>query len=61
MTKGLRGRPEARWALWAGAAGALAIAALSVKGIHSSASSTAGIGYLFVPLVAALGAIPVGI
>jgi len=60
-TVGLRERPEARWALWSGIAGALAAAALSVKGIFASGSSTAAIGFLFVPLVAALGAIPVGI
>lgn len=52
-------RPEARWALWCGVAGALATAALSVKGIFSSGSSTAALGFIYLPLVAALGAIPV--
>lgn len=52
-------RPEARWALWCGVLGALATAALSVKGIFSSASSTAALGFIALPLVAALGAIPV--
>jgi len=47
--------------LWAGIAGALAATALSVKGIFASGSSTAAIGFIFVPLVAVLGAIPVGI
>lgn len=54
-----RARPEARWALWCGVAGALATAALSVKGIFSSGSSTAALGFIALPLVAALGAIPV--
>jgi hypothetical protein len=54
-------RPEARWALWAGIAGALAAAALSVKGIFSSGSSTASLGFLFVPLIAAVAAVPTGI
>jgi len=61
VTKGLRGRPEAPWALWAGIAGALAVAALSVKGIHASASPLAAFGYVYVPLVAALAAIPIAI
>jgi hypothetical protein len=54
-------RPETRWALWAGIAGALAAAAVATKGILASASSTAAIGFIFVPLVAAAVAIPVGI
>lgn len=58
-TTGVRARPEARWALWCGVAGALVTAALSVKGIFSSGSSTAAIGFIYLPLVAALGAIPV--
>jgi hypothetical protein len=60
-TNGLRERPEARWALWSGIAGALAAAALSVKGIFASGSSTAALGFIVVPLIAVLGAIPVGI
>ena len=52
-------RPEARWALWCGVAGALVTAALSVKGIFASGSSTAALGFITLPLVAALGAIPV--
>lgn len=55
----IQSRPEARWALWCGVLGALATAALSVKGIFSSASSTAALGFIALPLVAALGAIPV--
>jgi len=52
-------RPEARWAFWCGVIGALVTAALSVKGIFSSGSSTAALGFITLPLVAALGAIPV--
>jgi hypothetical protein len=57
----LRDRPEAPWALWAGIAGALAVAGLSVKGIQSSGSSTAAIGYLYLPLVAIFAAIPIAL
>ena len=39
--------------------GALVTAALSVKGIFASGSSTAALGFITLPLVAALGAIPV--
>ena len=60
-TNGLRERPEARWALWSGIAGALAATALSVKGIFASGSSTAALGFIVVPLIAALGAIPAGL
>ncbi len=54
-------RPEARWALWAGIAGALATAALSTKMILSHGSAGAGLGFVLVPLVAAAAAVPVGI
>jgi hypothetical protein len=54
-------RPEASWALWAGIAGALAAAALSVKGILSSGSSTAALGFLAVPFIAAVAAVLTGI
>jgi hypothetical protein len=54
-------RPEAAWALWAGIAGALAAAALSVKGILSSGSSTAALGFLAVPFIAAVAAVLTGI
>jgi hypothetical protein len=54
-------RPEARWALWTGIAGALATAALSTKMILSHGSSTAGLGFIFLPLVAAAAAVPIGI
>lgn len=61
VVQALRNRPEAPWALWSGIAGALAVAALSVKAIHSSGSSTAALGYIYLPLVAALAAIPIGL
>ena len=58
---GFRARPEARWALWAGVAGALATAALLVKAILDSGGSEAAVGYLLVPFMAAVAAIPSGI
>ena len=58
---GLRARPEAPWALWAGVAGALAAAALSVKAILGSGGADAAAGYLLVPFIAAIAAIPCGI
>lgn len=61
MSKGLRARPEAPWALWSGIAGAIVVAALGVKSIQSSGSSTAALGYIYLPLVAAVAAIPVGL
>ena len=54
----LSARPEAPWGLWAGLAGGLAAAALSVKGILASGSSTAAIGFIFVPFVAIAAMIP---
>ena len=61
MPGSLAARPEARFALLAGVAGALAAAAISTKEILSSASSTAALGFIFVPLVAALAAVPAGL
>jgi hypothetical protein len=61
VNQGLRKRPEAPWALCAGIAGALAAAALTVKGIFSSGNSTAGLGFVYLPFVAIAAAIPVGI
>ena len=58
---GFAARPEARWALWAGLAGALAAAVLSVKAILGSAGPAATAGYLLVPFIAAIVAIPCGI
>lgn len=54
-------RPELPWALWAGVAGALAAAAVSVKGIFSSASSTAAIGFIFVPFIAIAAGVLAGV
>lgn len=54
-------RSEARWALWAGIIGALATAALSARMILSYGSPSAGLGFVFLPLVAAAAAVPVGI
>jgi hypothetical protein len=54
-------RPEAAWALWAGIAGALAAAGFSLKGIFSSGGSGATLGFLVVPFIAAVAAIPAGI
>jgi hypothetical protein len=54
-------RPEAAWALWAGIAGALAAAALSLNGIFSAGSAGATFGFLFVPFIAAAAAIPAGV
>jgi hypothetical protein len=57
----LRERPEARWAFWAGIAGLIAAGALQVKAIFASSSSTAALGFIFVPLIAALAAAAAGI
>ena len=46
-------RPESRFAVVTGVIGGLAAAAISVKGILGSASSTAAIGFLLVPFLAA--------
>jgi len=54
-------RPEARWALWSGIAGALATAVLSTRMILTHAGAGAGLGFVLVPLVAAAAAVPVGI
>jgi hypothetical protein len=54
-------RSEARWAMWAGIAGGLATAALGTKMILAHGSSAAGLGFVFLPLVAAAAAVPVAI
>jgi hypothetical protein len=54
-------RPELPWALWAGIVGALAAGAISVKGIFSSASSTAAIGFIFVPFIAIAAGVLAGV
>jgi hypothetical protein len=54
-------RPEARYALWAGIVGALATAALGSRMIFSHGSSTAPLGFIFLPFVAAAAAVPIGL
>lgn len=54
-------RPEARWALWAGVAGGLATLGVSTWLILAERSATAGFSFVFVPLVAALAALPCGV
>jgi hypothetical protein len=54
-------RPEARWALGCGLAGLAASVVLHVKAILESASSTAAIGFLFIPFFAAAAAVAAGI
>lgn len=51
-------RPEARWALWTGIAGGVAATVVSVHAILGSASSTAAIGFIFVPFVAIVVMLP---
>ena len=46
-------RPESRFAVVTGLIGGLTAVAISVKGIFGSASSTAAIGFLLVPFIAA--------
>ncbi|MSQ72488.1 MAG: hypothetical protein EXR27_14530 [Betaproteobacteria bacterium] len=53
MNESLSARPEARFALVAGIAGGLLAAVISVKAIFGSASSTAGLGFIFVPFIMA--------
>ena len=54
----LSSRPEAPWAMWSAVAGGLVAAGLSVKGILGSGSSTAAIGFIFVPFVAIAAMVP---
>ncbi len=54
----LSSRPEAPWGMWASVAGGLAAAGLSVKGILASGSSTAAIGFVFVPFIAIAAMVP---
>lgn len=54
-------RSEARWALWAGIIGAAATAVLSTRMILSQGSAAAGLGFVYLPLVAVAAAVPVGI
>jgi hypothetical protein len=57
----LSSRPEAPWGMWAGIGGGVIAAVLSVKGILASGSSTAAIGFIFVPFVAIAGMVPAAV
>jgi hypothetical protein len=57
----LSSRPEAKFALVAGVAGALAATALSLKAIFASGSSTAALGILILPFVAIAAMVAAGI
>ena len=54
-------RPEARWALWAGIAGALTMALVATVMILSQPGPAAAFGFIFVPLVAAAAAVPLAV
>jgi len=54
-------RPEARWALWTGIAGALVMAVVSTVMILSHETPASAFGFIFVPLIAALAAVPVAL
>jgi cation transporter-like permease len=54
-------RPEARWALFAGIVGALAVAAWSTYKIFEQGTAAAGLSLMFVPLAAAVAAVPAGV
>ena len=54
-------RPEARWALWTGIAGALTMFVVSTVMILSHESPQSAFGFIFVPLIAAVAAIPVAL
>ena len=53
-------RPEARWAFWCGAAGALVALAASTVSILSH-GAPAAFSFVLVPLVAAAAAVPAGV
>lgn len=61
MNEPLSARPEARFALVVGAVGGLAAAAISTKAILDSSSSTAGIGFVFVPFIMAAAMVFAGV
>jgi len=54
-------RPEARWALWAGIAGALAMGIVSTVMILSQPDPAAAFGFVLVPLIAAAAAVPLAV
>lgn len=57
----LRERPEARWALWSGIAGALIALVVQTQAIFSSTDPSVVVGFVFVPLIAILVAVAAGI
>ncbi|MFM9968290.1 MAG: hypothetical protein ACKVQK_07830 [Burkholderiales bacterium] len=61
MSESLSARPESRFALVAGITGALAATVISVKAIFASGSSTAGIGFVFVPFIMAAAMVFAGV
>ena len=61
VSQPLSARPESRFALVSGIAGGLAAALISVKAIFGSASSTAGMGFVFVPFIMAAAMVFVGV
>lgn len=58
---GLSERPEARWALWAGVAGAIGATAVQVKAIFSSTDPSAAVAFFLVPLISIAALVAAGI
>jgi hypothetical protein len=54
----LSSRPEAPWGMWAGIAGGVVAAGLSVKGILASGTSAAAYTYVFIPFIAIAAMLP---
>jgi hypothetical protein len=54
-------RPEARWALWSGVAAALATMVIATYMIFAERSAAAALSFVFVPLVAAIVAVPAAV
>jgi hypothetical protein len=54
-------RPEARWALWCGITAAATMFVVSTVMILADPSSSAAFGFIFVPLIAAVAAVPVAV
>jgi hypothetical protein len=54
----LSARPEAPWGMWAGIAGGIAAALLSVQGILGSAGGGAAFSFIFVPFIAIAAMLP---
>jgi hypothetical protein len=57
----LSARPEAPWALWSGVASGIVATGLSAKAILGSGSSTAAVGFIFVPFIAIAAMVAGGI